>query len=95
MPTLVRFFIVLLVLAGLAGAGMFYLANFVQPNTREMTVRIPSDKLEPTPITPPAEPTASTIPVAPGDAAADPAAGAATPTDPAAVPDDGTPNAPE
>lgn len=57
MPTLVKFVIVLAVLAGLVGVGMFYLANFVEPNTREMTVRVPADKLEPVPIVkPPAEP---------------------------------------
>jgi hypothetical protein len=56
MPTLVRFFIVVLVLAGLVGAAMIYLANFVEPNTREMTVRIPPSRLEPTPIARPAPP---------------------------------------
>ena len=54
MPTLVRFFIVLIVLAVAVGAAMVYLANFVEPNSREMTVRIPSSRLEPTVVVPPA-----------------------------------------
>ncbi len=52
MPTIIRFVITLAVLAALAGAAMFYLANFVQPNTRQMTVRIPSSRLSPTPLAP-------------------------------------------
>jgi hypothetical protein len=47
MPTLIRFLIVLAVLAALAGAGMFYLANYVGPRTREMTVPIPAERLQP------------------------------------------------
>lgn len=53
MPTLVRFFIVLVVLAVAVGVAMVYLGNFVAPNTREMTVRIPSSRLEPKPVAPP------------------------------------------
>ena len=71
MPTLVRFLTVLLVLAALVGAGMFYLANFVGPNTRQMTIRIPSGRLEAVPVVrPPAavdEPEAAEPPVATGD----------------------------
>jgi hypothetical protein len=52
MPTLFRFFMTLVVLAGLAAAAMFYLANFVEPRTREMTIRIPSSRLAPRPIGP-------------------------------------------
>jgi phage shock protein PspC (stress-responsive transcriptional regulator) len=47
MPTLVRFLTVVLVLAALGGAAMIYLAYMVQPNTREMTIRIPASKLTP------------------------------------------------
>jgi hypothetical protein len=47
MPSLVRFLVVLAVLAAIGGAGMFYLANFVKPNTREMTVRVPPARLKP------------------------------------------------
>ena len=45
MPSLFRFLVVVLVLAAIGGAAFLYLANFVQPNTREMTVRIPASKL--------------------------------------------------
>ena len=45
MPSLFRFFVVLVVLAATAGGAMVYLATFVAPNTREMTVRIPADRL--------------------------------------------------
>jgi hypothetical protein len=47
MPSLFRFLIVLVILGLLGGAAMIYLAFFVGPNTREMTVRIPADKLAP------------------------------------------------
>ena len=57
MPTLFRFLTVVIVLAGLAGAGMVYLAYFVAPKARELTVRIPAEKLVPEQVTPPpAEP---------------------------------------
>ena len=42
MPTLVRFLVVVVILAAIAGATVVYLANFVTPNTREMTIRIPA-----------------------------------------------------
>jgi hypothetical protein len=45
MPSLFRFLIVLVVLGILGGAAMIYLALFVGPNTREMTVRIPAERL--------------------------------------------------
>jgi type IV secretory pathway TrbL component len=47
MPTLVRFLVVLIVLAAIGIAGMFYLANFVEPHTREMIVKVPADRLQP------------------------------------------------
>lgn len=47
MPTLMRFVTVVVVLAALAGAAVVYLAFMVEPNTREMTIRIPSGKLVP------------------------------------------------
>jgi phage shock protein PspC (stress-responsive transcriptional regulator) len=49
MPTLFRFLTVVLILAGLAGAVVYALANLVEPNTREMTIRVPASKLEPKP----------------------------------------------
>lgn len=53
MPTLVRFLVVLIVLAAIGIAGMFYLANFVEPHTREMTVKVPADRLRPKEAAPP------------------------------------------
>jgi hypothetical protein len=37
--------VVAVLVAGIAGA-IFFLANFVGPNTREMTIRIPASKFE-------------------------------------------------
>jgi hypothetical protein len=75
MPTLFRFLTVVIVLAGLAGAGMIYLAYFVKPHARELTVRIPSEKMvpqhlapPPAPETPPAEGTEGEAPEASGGA---------------------------
>ncbi len=45
MPSLFRFFVVLIVLGAIGAGAMVYLATFVEPNTREMTVRIPAAKL--------------------------------------------------
>lgn len=56
MPTIIRFVMTLAVLAALVGAAMFYLANFVNPNLHEMTVRIPTSRLEPVPIAKPPPP---------------------------------------
>jgi hypothetical protein len=72
MPTLFRFLTVVIVLACLAGAGMVYLAYFVTPKARELTVRIPAEKLVPEHITPPPapetpeQPTEPEAPEAPG-----------------------------
>lgn len=74
MPTLVRFLVVVMVLAALVGAAIFYLANFIPPNTREMTIRIPSSKLEAVPVQPAAAPEPPAV--------ADPAAPAAAPATP-------------
>jgi hypothetical protein len=60
-----RFLFTLAVLAGIVGAAMFYLAYFVEPNPREMTVRIPADRLEPKPILPPAAPPSPPVAAAP------------------------------
>ena len=49
MPSLFRFLFVVAVLAVLGGAAVVYLANFVGPNTRDMTIRIPPSRLEPKP----------------------------------------------
>jgi hypothetical protein len=44
-PTLFRFLLVVAVLAGLAFAAIYVLATFVEPQPREMTVTIPSNRL--------------------------------------------------
>ncbi|MGO4833709.1 histidine kinase [Rhizobiaceae sp. 2RAB30] len=45
MPTLFRLLMTLAVIAGIVYGAMFALATFVKPNTGEMTIRIPPDKL--------------------------------------------------
>jgi hypothetical protein len=45
MPSLFRFLFVVAVLAVILGAATVYLANFVHPNTREMSIRISPSKL--------------------------------------------------
>src|SRR5690606_26399444 len=45
MPTLIRLFIALLVLAGIAVGGMLLLAVFVDPGEKEVRVRIPATQL--------------------------------------------------
>lgn len=47
MPSLIRFLVTCAILAGLAYGAMFALAVFVEPEPREMTVRIPANKLNP------------------------------------------------
>ncbi|MEZ5871155.1 MAG: histidine kinase [Nitratireductor sp.] len=46
MPSLIRFIVFCAVLAGIVYGAMFALAIFVEPNPRELTVRIPNDKLD-------------------------------------------------
>jgi len=47
MPSLIRFLVVCLILALIAGAAVAYLAYFVEPTPKETTIRIPSDRLMP------------------------------------------------
>jgi len=47
MPTLFRLLTVIAILVGLAYGAMYALVLFVKPNTGEMTVRIPVEKLNP------------------------------------------------
>jgi hypothetical protein len=47
MPTLFRFLTILAIIAGIVYGTMFALATFVEPNTGEMTVRIPPERLNP------------------------------------------------
>jgi hypothetical protein len=44
-PTLFRFLVVVLLLAGLGFAVIYALATFVEPQPREMTVTVPSNRL--------------------------------------------------
>lgn len=46
MPSLLRFLFVLAVLAGLVYGAMFALVYYVHPNPGEMSIRIPSEKLD-------------------------------------------------
>lgn len=47
MPSLIRFLFLCGILAGLAYGGMFALATMVEPEPREMRVKIPSKKINP------------------------------------------------
>ena len=44
MPSLIRFLTVVAVICGLIYGGLFALANFFDPEPREITVTIPPDK---------------------------------------------------
>ena len=45
MPTLFRFLFVVALIGGLAYAGMWALATFIEPQPREISVTIPASKL--------------------------------------------------
>jgi hypothetical protein len=45
MPTLVRLFVILVVLAVLVGAGMLALTIFVDPGEKDITIKIPAREL--------------------------------------------------
>ncbi len=47
MPSLIRFIVILAIVGGLGYAAMVALAIVVEPTPREMSVRIPSDKMNP------------------------------------------------
>ena len=47
MPTIFRFLVTLVILLRRLAARVFYLAYFVDPRPREMTVSVPADKLQP------------------------------------------------
>ena len=47
MPSLIRFIVFCGVIVGAVYGGMYALATFVEPNPREMTVKIPSKKINP------------------------------------------------
>jgi hypothetical protein len=44
MPSLFRFLLVVVVVAGIGYGVMYVLASFVKPGTREMTVTVPPDR---------------------------------------------------
>ncbi|WP_170122211.1 hypothetical protein [Breoghania corrubedonensis] len=46
MPTLTRYIFVLLVLGGLGYGLVWSLANYVEPNPHEITIRMPSDRID-------------------------------------------------
>ncbi|MCI0465629.1 MAG: histidine kinase [Beijerinckiaceae bacterium] len=45
MPSLIRFLVIIGILAGIVYAGMVALVTFVEPQPREMTQTIPPSKL--------------------------------------------------
>ena len=47
MPSLIRLLVVLGVFAAIIYGGMIALVTLVEPNQREMTVRVPNDRLQP------------------------------------------------
>jgi len=47
MPTLFRFLAVLAVIAGIIYGGMVALVTFVEPQPRDVTIRIPSERVNP------------------------------------------------
>ncbi len=47
MPSLFRFLFFIAIIAGIFYGSMFALTVFVEPNPREMTVKIPTNKLNP------------------------------------------------
>ena len=47
MPTLFRFLAVLAVIAGAIYGGMVALVTFVEPQPRDVTIRIPSERINP------------------------------------------------
>jgi hypothetical protein len=49
MPTLIRFLVTLGILAGLVYGAMFVLVMYVEPKKGEMSVRIPTERLNPKP----------------------------------------------
>lgn len=49
MPTLFRFLFVLAVIAGVIYGSLLALAYLVEPRDRDVTVRIPSERLNPSP----------------------------------------------
>lgn len=47
MPSLIRFLFTLAVIGGIIYGGMWALVMYVEPTPREMSVRIPADRINP------------------------------------------------
>jgi hypothetical protein len=47
MPSLIRLIVVLALIAGAVYGGMFALVMLVEPSPREMTIRVPPERLQP------------------------------------------------
>ncbi|MEX0347732.1 MAG: histidine kinase [Rhizobiaceae bacterium] len=47
MPTLLKFLTILAIIGGVVYGAMFALVTFVEPKPGEMTVRIPTEKVNP------------------------------------------------
>ena len=77
MPTLIRLFIVLLVLAGLAFAGMIALTIMVDPGEKDITIKIPPRELQPPSVPLDVNNLPAPVNVAPKDASASSAASGA------------------
>jgi hypothetical protein len=45
MPSVLKFLVILAILAGVGYGGLWTLANLVEPQPREITVTIPADRL--------------------------------------------------
>jgi len=45
MPSLIRFLVILLVLGGIVYVAMLALDLLVEPNPREMTIRVPAERV--------------------------------------------------
>ncbi len=56
MPTLTRLVLFIALVAAIVYGAMYALANFVEPDIREITVEIPASKLKPVTIAPPSAP---------------------------------------
>lgn len=61
MPTLTRLVLFIALVAAIVYGAMYALANFVEPDIREITVEIPASKLKPVTIAPPAAPRPSLL----------------------------------
>jgi hypothetical protein len=47
MPSLIRFLVLILLLGGIVFVAMLALDLFVEPTPREMTIRVPSERVNP------------------------------------------------